>query len=563
VIRDRLGELQEDLQWARRRRTARTPREGPRVTPAARRRLAWVALVLGLYAVFRFVALPGVPCGVSPAKVCAPADHAIDLVPAGSYLYLHLDLDRGTDQFSRAQDLARKLPHFEAIAQGISQTLGLPATVILRGDVAPWIGDEAAFALVAAGAGAPRPLTLLAIGEQAGAQRLLSKLGRGKPQHRRYGGTPLRIYRNRLASAEQRGFLILGGVGAVKAAIDTARGKAGSLSDSDPAGEIRDSLPDSRLGDLYVSPGGITRLLARRGGLASQLDTFADFGASRGIAAALVAYDDGVELQLDSTLDVRKVRVAPSFFQAFSGFSPTLAGELASGTLLYVGFANPAETVRALLDQASAAAPAIVAAFDRFERQVRSGGVDIEKGLLPALGGEAAAAVVSARPVPYLSLVFDEVDEDRARLQMARLQSPIIAALKPEQTGQASTFEEHKVGDTVMRTVRISPLVNLAYAIFDRKLVVATNPAGVRQAVEGDDDLGGSDAFKAATSAAPDRVSALVFLNLEALVRRAAPLGLGQIVRGFSADVSKLGGLGLSVQSGEDELKTTLFLNIR
>jgi hypothetical protein len=110
--------------------------------------------------------------------------------------------------------------------------------------------------------------------------------------------------------------------------------------------------------------------------------------------------------------------------------------------------------------------------------------------------------------------------------------------------------------------VRISPTLNLAYAIFDGKLVVSTNPAGVRQAVQGDADLGGSDTFKAATSDASGGVSALVFFNLEGLVRRAGPLGLGQIVGGFGADVAKLKALGLTVQSDEDDLKTTLFLDI-
>jgi len=84
----------------------------------------------------------------------------------------------------------------------------------------------------------------------------------------------------------------------------------------------------------------------------------------------------------------------------------------------------------------------------------------------------------------------------------------------------------------------------------------------VRQAVEGDEDLGGSDVFKTATSGASGDVSALVFLNLDGLVRRAGPLGLDQIVGGFGADVARLNGLGLTVKSDDDNLETTLFLGI-
>jgi len=188
--------------------------------------------------------------------------------------------------------------------------------------------------------------------------------------------------------------------------------------------------------------------------------------------------------------------------------------------------------------------------------------VDIQKSVLPVLGGETAIGAASGRAGPYLTVVFKDVDEDRAREVMAKLQGPLVAALAPAQTGQALTFGAKRLGDTVVRSVRISPTLNFAYAIFDGKLVVSTNPAGVRQAVQGGADLGGSDAFKAATSGASGGVSALVFFNLEGLVRRAEPLGLGQIVGGFGADVAKLKALGLTVRSDEDELKTTLFLNI-
>jgi hypothetical protein len=115
----------------------------------------------------------------------------------------------------------------------------------------------------------------------------------------------------------------------------------------------------------------------------------------------------------------------------------------------------------------------------------------------------------------------------------------------------------------IVRSVRISPALNFAYAIFDGKLVVSTSPVGVRQAIEGDDSLAGSDAYKAAAAGASNGVSALVFLNLESLVRSSQPLGLGQIVRGFGEDIAKLSGLGLTVKSDEDSLQTTLFVEIR
>ena len=218
--------------------------------------------------------------------------------------------------------------------------------------------------------------------------------------------------------------------------------------------------------------------------------------------------------------------------------------------------------MQALLRQASATAPGLVQAFNRFEGQLSRGGVDLERGTLPLLDGEAAVGAALA-PVPYLTFAFKDVDEDRAREEMARLQGPLIAALSPARTGQAPSFETEKLGDVVMRSVRLSPTLTLAYAIFDGKLVVATNPAGVRQAVEGDDEpRPARTPSRPPTDGASGDVSALVFLSLDGLVRRAEPLGLDQIVRGFAEDIAKLKGLGLGVRSDEDSLTTTVFLDI-
>jgi hypothetical protein len=562
---ERLTEIWEDLRWGIRRAFARL-RSGPAATPTRarvirrRRTVALVVLVLAVYAVFRFIPVPGLPCDVSPPKTCATTDDTIALVPAGAMAYMHIDLDRDSDQFSTAEDLGSRLPHFEQIQEGIFAALGVAPEINLRDDLGPWIGDEAALAAIGGG-GEPQPLVLFAVRDKEGAKRFLDKLGDGKPQRVENGGDSFRAYGNGVAFTELSGFLVLGSTLAVKSAITVGKNGEKALSGSKHADAVRDSLPDQRLVDLYISAKGIEQFLAGRGGLASQLDTFVDFGASDGIAAALVAQDEGIELQIDSALDPKKVKANPTFFQAFPSFDPSLAGEFSPDSLLFLDIADPAETVQALLRQAAEAAPALVEAFNRFEGEVGRGGVDIERGVLPVLSGEAAIGV-ELGPAPYVTAVFKDVDEDRAREQMARLQLPLVAALSPTRTGQAPSFESKKIGDTVMRKVRLSPTLTLTYAIFDGKLVVSTQPAGVRQAVEGDESLGSSDAFKAATDSASGGVSALVFLNLEGLVRRSEPLGLDQIVRGFAEDVSSLKGLSLSVRSNEDSLNTTLFLDI-
>ena len=76
-------------------------------------RIGAVAGVLLLYAVLKFIPVPGVPCSVSAVKECAPPDDAVALVPADALLYTHLTLDEDSTQFERQRRLraARRPPH--------------------------------------------------------------------------------------------------------------------------------------------------------------------------------------------------------------------------------------------------------------------------------------------------------------------------------------------------------------------------------------------------------------------------------------------------------------------
>jgi hypothetical protein len=562
VIPERLSELWEDLRWWVRRgidRVGGADPDDPQAVFRRRRRVAAGLLIVAVICLLLFLPVPGVPCGLSPAKTCIPSDDAIDLVPADADAYLHFNLDHDSSQYSTASDVLGRLPHANQIEQGLFSTTGLAPGVDLRKDLGSWIGDEMAFATLGPG---ERPLALYSIGEQGGAKSFESQLGSGKVRQVGKPSSGYRVYGNGLAFADRDGFLLVGSAPAVRAAEQASSG-GHSLADADLAKQARDALPEERVADLYLSPRGVQRFLAGRGATSDQLDTFVDFGRSRGATLALVAKGDGLKLQLDSLLQKPKKGPATTFFSAFPSFDPSLADEFSPDTLLYLGIANPAQTVTALLAAADKSSPGLAAAFKGFEAQLKSGGVDLQKGLLPVLGGEAAVGVATGKTGPYLTAAFSNVDEDRARAQMAKLQTPLVKALSPAQTGQAPSFGAEKVGDVVVRSVQISPALDFAYAIFDGKLVVSTNPVGVRQAIEGDENLGGSDAYRAATSDASNGVSALVFLNLESLVRSSQPLGLGQIVRGFGEDIAKLSGLGLTVKGDEDSLQTTLFVDIR
>jgi Protein of unknown function (DUF3352) len=519
--------------------------------PGFRRRAALVALVLAAYAAIRVVSLPDLPCEGPLGSDCPPGDDAIALVPADAYVYAHISLDPDSDQWRNATELVDALP---LIATGggrlLAEELDLPPPDEFLRTSSSWRGNEVAFALLPGGRDPALPLTLIEVTE---AERAVNDLGRMLDPD-----TDIAIVGE---------FVAVGSRSAVRAAADLERGgrKARSLSDDGTADEVRDGLPEERVADVYVSGPGIQRLLATRTGLASQLDTFTDFGASRGIAAAALAQDDGLEVELESVLDPRRAQRHPSFFAAFPAFDPSLADQFPAATFAYLGIANPAETMELVLRQAAAVAPGIAEAFDQLNRDLRrEGGVDLRRTVLPLLEGQAAAGASPANGLPYLNFVFTDVDEGKARTATARLQAPLVAALGPERTGQAASFGEERVGDVSVYSVRVSAALDLSYAVFDDKLIVSTNPLGVKRAIEGGEALDTQDDYQAVISDAPDSVSALVFLDLEGLVRLAEPIGLAQIESYvvFEPDIEKLQALGVTIEAVDGRLSTKLFLEI-
>jgi hypothetical protein len=575
-----------------------------RLSPPVRRRVAVIAALAAAVAAFMLLAVPALPCQLPGGDRCPPSDDAVELVPGDSLLYVHVNTDSGSEQYERATELAARLPSLAG--QVVARLPGASgAGIDYDKDVRPWLGGEAAVALVPTGAGELDQALLLEVGDEAGAQSFADELT-GK-------GTPSEPYRDvqvttkgDVSTANVNGFLVVGAKRAVESVIDTDVGAARSLDRSDAANEVDDELPDDALVKAFVSDEGADDLF-RAGAPLGAFESFVNSDATRGAGAALVADDDGIEIETKSLLDAARLENSPGFFEAFPPFEPGLADELSSGALAYLGLGNPDESIRALLAQATAEAPGLVAGFDNFSKQLaKQGKVNLQREVLPLLGGEAALGIepppsqgdsennggggeneVNPGPpqgiepggppplpsepgqlgftgVPYLGFVADGVDEEQARKALADLQVPIADALDPDETGQAPVFEGEEIEGVQARSLRISPIVNLTYALFDDKLVVATDPAGVKQVKSGDDSLSGSDGFKRATDGFPDELAAILYLNVGDLIALAEQQGLGEdpAYALFAEDVRKLEGLGLAVTRDDSGIGTELRLTV-
>jgi hypothetical protein len=550
------------------------------------RRAPKILAILGLAVVYALLKLSStgvLPCEAPGGDPCPPGDSALDLVPAKALLYAHVTLDRDAQQFDRAGELADRLPHAPALIRSAVAGLGVPsgATVDLRRDVEPWLGDEAALVRLAAGRRARdgvHSFLLIATRDPRRALRFADKVGPGKPRVVKRQHTRLRLYGGGFAASLVRGFLVLGDAGAVREAVDTAdppRPKRlrvpppshPPLTTSKLATSLRATLPANRFADVYLSRAGVERFLAGAGGYATQLDTFADYGATRGIAAAAVTHHDGVEVRLVSALQPKLLKRHPSFFGALAPFEPTLAGEVSENALVYAGVGKLGAGLQALLAQARRTSPALAASLRDYERRLSARArLGIARRVLPLLGGEGALAVEPAARVPYVNVVVDGVHEKGAGRAIAKLARPLVAATGARRRSDvAAGFTHRKIEGVEATTIRLSPSVNLTFAVFDGKLVVGSDPAGLAQVRSGTKNLSGSDEYKRVTRYAGDRVSALVFLNLEALLALAERAGLtaNPAYATFRADVHRLKALGVGVSSEKDRLSTRFFLSIR
>lgn len=562
-----------------------------------RQRLA--AVVLGAIALVLLLAfaVPRLPCQFPGGDVCAPEDDAAEIVPADVLAYVHLTLDPETKQYEDVVATLDAVPELTRQVVGrllaqIPGPAGEPAD--FARDIAPWLGGQAAVAVVPGG-GAAEQVQLLEEGDPEGAAEFAASLASGEPRTEDYRGVELAIDSRGLATASVGGFLVIGTDEGVRRVVDVETGAEGArpIADDPVATELRDELPSERFADAYLSPDGLEALVAAKSSTLAQLEPFVDSAASEGAAASLGSSGDGLELAVRSALDPERARTDPGFFAAFPGFDPELPGRLSADALGYVGIGEPGITVRELLAQATAEAPALAAGLAEVAERLRDlGDVKIEDELLPALGGEAAFALqpggdgsaepppeaqttapapvpeglpddadtglADETPVPIIQFLADGVDAERARRSLAQLQGPIAEALDPGTALQAPVFDRQEVAGVDVQVLRISPTVELTYAVAGDNVAVATQPEGVEQAIRGPGGLDETDSFEQATADFPDEPSLIAFLNLSGLVELAEAEGLAEdpVYAVFAPEIQRLRAAGLAV-SAEPEMLAT------
>jgi hypothetical protein len=169
-------------------------------------------------------------------------------------------------------------------------------------------------------------------------------------------------------------------------------------------------------------------------------------------------------------------------------------------------------------------------------RELRSARLDLERfgglralrRLRPLLEEEAALFVSRSAAVPVITLVVNGIDGKEAD-ELLRLLQPLLARLarRPPAGGQVPTLQPTRVAGINAASLRLSPALELIYAIFDGKAVIATSPGGIRRVKLGKSHVLDNPLFAPGMRGDLDQVTSVLFLDLEQLLALGEQAGLG------------------------------------
>jgi len=540
---------------------APAPHGPDRRQPILRRRLALAGGLLLLVPIVVAAVLLLTGSGEVP-----PANGAEEVVPADVLAYLHLSTDSGRPGVQRAQALARRFPDYPpAYAAAINRLTAIVGGGSSSADfstgIRPWLGREAALAVLDTPGGSAPTLIVLDVAKRSLALRFITSAGAAPVGA--YDGVRILAYRSGAELAFVRHYLVVGPDAGVRAAIGAGAGRARSLA-ADPAyRSAAAGEPPGRVLDAYLPVAGVRRLVEPRGGVIGAIAAMIDRPALEGTAIALSADSSGAGIWIHGSLRPSARRSAKS---RPVSFAPTLQSVLPAGStlMLDVGGLDRAgpELLRAVATAGFAANVAPLLA--RLGTALAAQGVSVHK-VTSIFAGETAVAI-SPGPSPALLIVARTANQRATQNELAQLEAPLTALFPAPSSGpgQIPGLADQQVGGVTVHELGLGPGLQIDYAVFDGLVVVSTSVAAIDQVASRSHSLADEQAYKTALSRRPDQLSSVLFTDFSQLLSLGEQTGLtsGPRVRELLPDLEKVRAVGLSSTSGESDTTTELRLDI-
>ena len=528
------------------------------MTAVNRRR---AALVLGLAAlvVIAVVALRTVGGGDEP-----PQSRADELVPEATLVFASLSTDGGRDAVERAAELASRFDAYDRGRDALLKRLaGAEEDVDAGRDVAPWVGKEAAFALMDTGTASAGSLVAIEVTDEDRAQRFLDRNPR-QAVRKVYKGHETRRY-GQVTTAFVRGFLVVGQDPTVQSAIDRKDGGAKALDEAPTYRRAIKGLPQQRVVTAYASADGVRRLLVPQGDVIGGLSVMLDQPALEGVAvAAAPEEDDRVRIHVQSALNAERQKQAPSPFEQFE---PDLVEAVPDDALAYLGASGVSGALQRLVVAAvggTGRGGEVTALLGRLatdlDKQTDGG---LRRDLLKLFEGEVALVIQRRAPAPILSIVAEAGDEAATRRTLDRLRAPLVKLLRP--AGEAELrWEAADIDGNDAWTLRLPNGAAITYAVAGGRLILSTDPGGVRAIAGGDGSLADAGAFEDVLGGRPESVGTLGFLDFSQLLELGEQTGLNDSRAYLAArdDLRKVRAVGVSSTSGEGESTAEILVSI-
>lgn len=533
---------------------------------AVRATLGRIALAALLVAVFLVVV------GVAEnegGETTARPDHTARLVPADALLYVHADVDRASNQWSQATALAKKLRLLRQLRDRLLGDLTKGrAQVDPEREIYPWLGKEAAVALMADRGGTARSLILAEVADRDLAESFLSRVA-GPERTVVYRGTGISIH-GALATAFLGDFLAIGRPQNVRSAIDVRAHRIESLDAAPAFLRARAKLPGGgRLLHAYASPRGLRQVIESQPGLVGWLGRLMDDQGLEGVALSLLAEKQGLRVHFASVSgeggsqgENQEGSVGTAEERPYH---PVLQAVVPSGAAAYIDTRGASRLLSGARQLGQASLP-----FPDLLRPLRAalatGGGALTAALGSLLQRETALVVTRSRDIPVLSLVISGVDETEATSLLLRVQ-PLLTKLLAKQPvlGAIPTFEPRQIAGLDAATLRLTPALQLTFAVYAGRLIISTRSEGVRAFATSDEPIGRNPAFVSGTQGRPPAVTSLIFLDLRQLLALGVNVGLGRSAefQVFEADLSNVRALSAVTSSGKTSKSADIFVQVQ
>jgi hypothetical protein len=543
------------------------PRQQPALpaTPAIHRRRRLIASLAALLLIALAIAVTALLSDSGGAP--PPATGAASVVPADALAYVHLSTDQSRGPVTQAVALDRRLPGFYSLTTSVIDRLeaivGGGATLTYARDIRPWIGKEAALALLDTTSSSAGSLIVLDVRDRSGARALLRRTGATATGS--YRGIAIESYPTGTELAFVKHYLVLGQDASVRSAIDVATDSAPSLASTPAYDEAAAGEPADRVLDAYVSAAGVRRVLAGATGPLGALGALLSQPATTATTISVSPASGGVRVRVHGALSagLEKLTGRPQQFE------PKLPNLLPTGSMVLVDAARLDTAAPRILDALGSMGIAgrVQPLLSRLGNALSAQSVHLGN-VLELLRGEAAVALIpsadGAGPAP--AIVARVANQAQARQTLANLEVPLqqLFPAPGSGPGQEAEWNDVQVAGVTVHELGVAPGLQLDYAVFDGLAVVSTSADAIGAIARHSRPMSADAEYRKAVGDQANRVTSLVSIDFSQLLSLAEQTGLthGASVGAIGPDLARIHAVGLTSAAGENDTTAELFLQI-